>query len=328
MKYPVPQKGDKFLWIRFGAFGDLLEALADAYSIKQKFPYIKLSFMTLDKYVEIVQSQPYVDEVIVGEKTPLAVMFQTAKLMRMKKYDWVGSTFKGGHMPIMAWLSGIKNRLGDTSYWSFLQTANIYDWTKACGINLFRRTEKSLFATDSNIQFAKKILAPLEGKKKIFCVIGSNDADKMWPLSHWIELLKPLAQENWGIVINGYGTREEKMAGKIQTAVNSDNVLNLVSKYNIMQLIAVAGECQLAVGNDSGPLHAAALCGVPSVGIFDYIPPKEIGFNAPWVTSVIAINENLQTFYAKRRNGEALAEITPEIVRRKIDELAEKWTDI
>ncbi|MBQ0055875.1 MAG: hypothetical protein KBS54_07035, partial [Synergistaceae bacterium] len=207
----------------------------------------------------------------------------------------------------------------------FLETANIYDWTKAHGINLFQRTEKSLFASEENIAFAKNILAPLQDKKKIFCVIGASSINKMWPTEHWIDFLKPLAEAGWGIVLNGYGPTEQAVADKIADALPQTNTLNLVGKLNFVHMIGVASACQIAAGHDTGPLHLVALCGVPTVGIFDYIQPIEAGYNVPWLVFAVARAERLQTFYHKKRNANVLAELKVEKVREKFDELVEKY---
>ena len=324
-KYSVPQDREKFLWVRFGSLGDVLQALASAYLVKKRFPDIKLCFMTRREYADVVKSQPYIDKVVLGEKTPNTVLKQTAAMLHEEKFDWIASTFKGAHMPVLSWLGQVKNRLGDSHYLPFLDTANVYKWAEAHGIDLRSRKEKSCFATEESTAFARQILAPLNRKKKIFCVIGASSVEKMWPAEYWIEFLKPLAAKGWSMVINGYGEREQAVADKIAENLPDENVLNLVGKLNYVNMIGIASECQIAVGNDTGPLHLAALCGIPTVGIFDYIQPVDVGYNMPWLTFAVAREEKLQTFYAKKRDASVLAELKPEKVREKFDELAEKF---
>jgi len=323
-KVSLPQPGDKFLWVRFGSLGDVLQALSEAYLVKKKFPDIKLCFMTRQEYADVAKSQPYIEEVVIGEKSPSSVLKQTANMLHEHKFDWIASTFKGAHMPFMAWRSGIKNRLGNSKFLPFLETANIYKWGNANGIDFHARTEKSCFPTVKSTKFAKEILSPLDGKKKIFCVIGASTVEKMWLTASWIEFLTPLVNDGWSVVLNGYGEREQKVADEIADHLPRENVLNLVSKLNYVNMIGVVSECQIAVGNDTGPLHMAALCGIPTVGIFDYIQPIEVGYNMPWLNFAVAREEKLQTFYAKKRQQSVLAEIEPQAVWEKFDELVLK----
>jgi heptosyltransferase-2 len=61
-------------------------------------------------------------------------------------------------------------------------------------------------------------------------------------------------------------------------------MLNLAGRTNIHETAALLERCDLFVGNDSGPMHIAALMGVPVVAIFGpsnsrawgpYTPPME-----------------------------------------------------
>lgn len=314
-----PGDKDKFLWVRFGALGDVLQALTCVSLVKEKFPEVKMSFLTTPPYVEIVKSQPYIDEVLCGEKRPLGIMFETIKALRKNRYDWVGSTFKGSHIVFLNLLSGIKNRLGDSSYFPFLQTGNIYEWANSNNINLHDRSYPSICATEENMIFSKKLFSPYVGKKKLFAVIGASKESKKWPLNNWIEFLRPLIADDWTIVLNGHGHKECLFAESIIKEVGRDSILNLVNKLDYMQMAAVVRECDVAVGNDSGPLHMAALSGVPTIGIYDYIQPLEVGYSMPWFSSVISREESLQTFYTKRRSQSLLAEISAKDVLQKFD---------
>ena len=320
-EYPVPNQGESFLYARMGGLGDVLEALADAYEIKKKFPGIKLIFMTQKMYASLAESQPYVDETVVGHKEPFSVVLKTIQMFRKRKFDWSASTYKGTHLTIMNYLGGIKYRLGCSLYAPFLETANLYKWAANFGINLRKRNGRCIFAPEESLMYAKKILEPLGGKKKLFCVIGASSDTKMWPLENWIRFLDPLAKSGWIFVLNGYGKREAEFAQKIEAAFGNDKVLNLVGKLNFVRMIGIVSECQAAVGNDTGPLHMAALCGIPTVGIFDYVLPVDFGYNIDNFRYVVARNEQLQVVYQKKREQALLLKIQPETVWEVFNEL-------
>lgn len=316
--YAPPKQNDKFLWVRFTSLGDVLQALSAAFLIKQKFPDISMSFLTTPLFVDIVRSQPYIDDVICGEKKPLSVLLKTAEQIKNKKYDYVASTFKGAHMALMAYMSKIPCRLGSSKHFSFLETANVYDWARSFGIDLHERSTPSIFTTVGYSAIAKELVAPMAGKKKMFTVIGASSESKMWPLDNWEAFIRPLADVGWGFVINGYGHRELDFAEALQRRLPGVAMVNLVGKLDYLEMAAVARECDAAVGNDTGPLHLAALSGVPTVGVFDYLPPIEVGYTMPNFACVAARNEPLQTFYAKRRSQTLLAEIPADRVLEKL----------
>ncbi len=51
-------------------------------------------------------------------------------------------------------------------------------------------------------------------------------------------------------------------------------------------MAAVAKSCTAAVGNDTGPLHLAALGGTPTLGFFGVTDAWEMNFRMPWFREV------------------------------------------
>jgi ADP-heptose:LPS heptosyltransferase len=51
-------------------------------------------------------------------------------------------------------------------------------------------------------------------------------------------------------------------------------------------MAAVAEACTVAVGNDTGPLHLAALTGTPTLGFFGVTDAYGVNFRMPWFREV------------------------------------------
>jgi len=91
-------------------------------------------------------------------------------------------------------------------------------------------------------------------------------------------------------VLNGYGPVEEAFGRKIESSLASANVLNLVGELDFKKMSGVALQCTLAIGNDTGPLHLAALGGVPTIGLFNH-PAKDSAqdlLSVPWFQELCA----------------------------------------
>ncbi|MCL1876291.1 MAG: glycosyltransferase family 9 protein [Synergistaceae bacterium] len=315
-----PQKGERFLWVRFGALGDALQAAADAFLVKKKFPGVSMSFLTTPIYHDILIAQPYIDEVIFGNKKSISELFSTARLLREKKYDWIGSTYRGGHMSLLSLLGGVSKRIGDSRYFQFINSYNVYDWGIKHGFSFNDRSEPCIFAAPGSMENASVILHDLRGKK-IFAVIGASLEAKILPVENWIKILAPLVNDGWSAVLNGHGEKENEMAMQIVDGIGAESrnrVLNLVGKLNFAQMSGVALSCDIAVGNDSGPLHMAALGGIPTIGISDYILPKEVGYSMPWFTPITAYDKPLGKRKTRHRSRRALANIPTEDIINKI----------
>ncbi|MCL1941110.1 MAG: glycosyltransferase family 9 protein [Synergistaceae bacterium] len=319
----TPQSGERFLWVRFKSLGDALQSAADAFLVKSKFPGVSMSFLTTPIYRGIIAAQPYIDEVICGNKRTLSELFSTARLLREKKYDWIGSTYRGGRMPWLSLLGGVKNRIGDSRYFQFINSCNVYDWGAAHGFSFYDRNEPCIVAPADSMENASKVLHDLPGKK-IFAVIGAGLEAKILPAENWIKILPPLISDGWSVVLNGHGEEENELAARIIDGIgakNAEKVLNLAGKLDFVQMSGVALSCDIAVGNDSGPLHIAALGGIPAIGIFDYIPSPKFGYSMPWFTPITAYDKPLGNLKNRHRSRSAIANIPPEVIVNKIREL-------
>ena len=65
------------------------------------------------------------------------------------------------------------------------------------------------------------------------------------------------------------------------------------------------------MGNDTGPLHLAALSGVPTIGIADYDQFKKICLDLPWFSGLSAAS-GLNFAKSGKRSKKLLSGISPE----------------
>jgi ADP-heptose:LPS heptosyltransferase len=147
------------------------------------------------------------------------------------------------------------------------------------------RDRVAIFTAQEDRERARVMLSSLPGKK-LFAIIGASKPQKFWPVRHWIEFLTPLVTEGWGVVLNGHGEKEARTASEIESALPSSAVLNLVGQAPFPLMAAVAEACTAAVGNDTGPLHLAALVGTPTLGFFGVTDAWGMDFRMPWFREV------------------------------------------
>ena len=62
-----PRDGDRVLWIRFSAFGDVLQSAASACAFKRAYPGVRLTFLTRSEYGDILGKHPYIDDLLCPE---------------------------------------------------------------------------------------------------------------------------------------------------------------------------------------------------------------------------------------------------------------------
>ncbi len=105
--------------------------------------------------------------------------------------------------------------------------------------------------------------------RPVVCVHpGVGNVMRQWPIEHYLRLVERLTVEA-GTRVLLIGARDERELGERIVAGVSDpaSVLSVVGETSLADLPALLAACVLFVGNNSGPKHIAAACGVPTVGI-------------------------------------------------------------
>jgi heptosyltransferase II len=100
---------------------------------------------------------------------------------------------------------------------------------------------------------------------------GAVGAGKAWPVEHYAQLARALANDGVSIWVLG-GPNETILAKQIVSA-GSDRMRDLTSN-NLRNAIVALAAADAAVTNDSGLMHIAAAIGTPTVAIF--------GPTSPW----------------------------------------------
>jgi heptosyltransferase III len=125
------------------------------------------------------------------------------------------------------------------------------------------------------IMFAEKSLAPLRDCDFVAINIGGKVASKDWGDDNWMELFALMAVRYANLALVFFGSADEfDRSGRLAAAWPGPR-LNLCGRLAPRESAAAMRRALLFVGHDSGPLHLAAVVGVPCVGIFGtYNRPK------------------------------------------------------
>ncbi|MDR0648428.1 MAG: glycosyltransferase family 9 protein [Synergistaceae bacterium] len=313
--WPHPKAGDKVLWIRLSAFGDVLQAAASAHRFRLKYPDVSLTFLTKAGYADILKIQPYVDDLILWDikKRPFD-FFRVLREVRERRFDWLFSMHRVFSSALIALFSGIPHRYGYNRGMQFCYKSTHYEFFSTASVDLDNRDIPSIFTTQEGREEARNLLAPLP-QKKLFAVIGASKPQKFWPVRHWIEFLRSILPDGWGVVLNGHGDEEAKTAKSIEDALGSSAVLNLVGRMSFPLNAAVAEASTVAVGNDTGPLHLASLVGTPTLGFFGVTDAYAVNFRMPWFRD-IKVSCPLVGCWNYSCPKECLADITPDQAAR------------
>ncbi|ALO46075.1 glycosyltransferase family 9 protein [Pseudohongiella spirulinae] len=117
--------------------------------------------------------------------------------------------------------------------------------------------------------------APLaDPRPKVVVHAGAGKLYKKWPVSHYSDLCRDLLDGGFIVFLIGHGADDEETNSSIISNLpDSADCYNLSGQFDLSRLAGLIVQCQLMVGNDSGPSHLGSALGVPGVVIFG---PTEI----------------------------------------------------
>jgi heptosyltransferase I len=132
-------------------------------------------------------------------------------------------------------------------------------------------------------------LRPPGRRLRVFVHPHAAKPAKVWPAPAFVALLERLARERpVECLINSGHRREWAAAAGLWARLIARGVRArvVVRDRSYRRLADVLSGCDLALGNDSGPLHFAALLGVPTVVVYGPYPWREFG--PPWRSTPVA----------------------------------------
>ncbi|MDX1804018.1 MAG: glycosyltransferase family 9 protein [Alcanivorax sp.] len=97
--------------------------------------------------------------------------------------------------------------------------------------------------------------------------VGATKYHKMWHPQQFALLCQRARRLGLTPVLIGAGSKDREQIARVQECLTHP-VINLCDQLDLAQLIALLCDSLAFVGNDSGPMHLAAACGLPTLGLF------------------------------------------------------------
>jgi len=306
-----PPAADRILIIRLGALGDVVRTIPSAHALRALYPGAHLGWLVESGARGVVETAGVVDEVIVfprealmgviREADALALWRRLARFvaeLRRSRFEIVldfHGLLKSG---LLARLSGAPTRIGYgwkgarelsqlfTNRHVDLPTGPLsrYDRNAALlgALTPDVRLPDGPFLAASRLARARLGDAAAGGFVLIHPGSSPGAAHKRYPPSAWADVARQLGAQGLDCrVVAGPDRDEQRRAERIVR--ESRGVARLAPETRSFDdLLAIIGRCSIFVSGDTGPLHAASLCGVP---VLQLLGPTDPVQNAPWAGS-------------------------------------------
>lgn len=280
--------------------GDMLCSLPLFAALRKKFPSASITLVASPINYEILFSDinPYIDDVLVFNKSTIFHLLRFFKKLRSKKFD-IGvvpstvSISRTSHF--INYVSGAKIRVGVrrlnekiNKVEFLLNVKSDFDWDK-----------KSLHQTERNLDIVRQIDCNLtvEEKKKVGIVLsdeekifaedfvnknfpdksklllafhpGAGKAQNRWSADNFVELITRLYDYYKCNILITSGVIDTRVTDYVTEKLSKKNIKYVViEKPTIRNISAVLTKTDLYITNDTGTMHVAAYVNANVIGLF------------------------------------------------------------
>jgi ADP-heptose:LPS heptosyltransferase len=291
---------ERILVVRLASIGDVVRATAVVKALKAKYPQATIDFLTTRVTLPVLKDNPRLGSIYTLEDLPF-----------LPTYDWMINLQRVAPPP--SFLEGADQTFEEIlRFLSYRVTSKVITGRhfqagrESSCVNLFHcRTEMEELFLSALLPYSHARVADTEinlngDRRKVLREFGLPPGDKLLGIflgtnssggddggqrTYSIEFVEKLANSftpGLTIVIVGqssYKTADEK--ARYDAFIKSHpNVIDLVDKTNLEELLYVIKGLKLFISCDSGPLHIAMALGVPVIGLYVNAADFRI---APWL---------------------------------------------
>lgn len=291
--YKTLPSAPSILIILMGSIGDVARGLCLVSHIKNHLPDSRVTWLVEPLCSEVVRLHPRIDKMIVFNrpKNILGIRDLYKELSR-EHFDVTLDLQRHLKSGFFSFLSGAKRRIGFNRRnsgefnWIFnnehipyisneLDLPKLHHYlkfTKYLGIPDSASLDFGFSGLDEKFNLPDRVAEI--NTPFIVVVMGSSWESKDWFFEGYYQLVKNILSSMGRRVVLMGDASQVSSAKKLFQKLGSHEVINLVGKTSIFELVAVLKAAAAGVGPDSGPGHLAAAMGTPYVSLFGPTSPK------------------------------------------------------
>ena len=327
---------NRVLLVRLGSLGDIIHTIPAAAAIRRAYPSAAIDWLVDVRHRELLDLVPVIDRRISINTSNLGSLRSGVSEIRRAKYDVVLDLQGLLKSAVLARLSGAPRVIGFPAELLRERAARLFysetsgeaaphvidknlSMLKAVGVRI---PDVEFPLDDRNPTIADDVRTSLGiSRGDRFAIINPGAAwpNKRWPPVYFAEVTRGLAERHGLRSLVLWGPGEEQIAQDVVIAAGG--IAAMSPRTTVADLVSLTRAAALMISGDTGPMHIAAACGTPLVGIFGPTDPQR---NGPWVEDdLVATRYRACACHYQRQcriSGWCLLDISP----REVLDLAER----
>lgn len=300
----------RILIVKLGSIGDVVHTLPAAASLRSALPEARIAWAVDTRASEILRDSPAIDSLVeldtgAWRRQPLTHRTWSEARTRLREIHGVDvaidfqGLIKSG---LIALASRAKRRVGFEARDRREKLSGLFLTEQAQTAHFRNVIDKNLAlasAVTPNVRTGPPYEFPISISQDDHAFASDLAADgpvsfalvnpgggwptKLWPPGCYARVADWLWAEFGMRSLVTFGPGEERLADSVASSARSGMARPVPS--TLKQFAALALRAELFIGGDTGPLHIAAACGAPIVGLYGPTSPERNGpFNPEDVT--------------------------------------------
>jgi len=266
----------KFLLIRFSSIGDIVLTSPVIRCLKQQVPDAEVHFLVKDRFLPVVQHNPYIDKVqVLAHSWELMI-----EELRSENYDHIIDLHHNAKTLRVKSALKVKvhsfYKLNIQKYFltafkiNFLPKVHIVDryldTVKSFGV---KNDGKGLDYFISKEEEIRKQDIPASHSAGYYAlVIGAAHGTKRWPVHKWKSFCE---QVKHPVIL--LGDQTDAARGEEIAAIDPDKIYNACGKFSLNESADIIRRSKLVISNDTGLMHIAAAYKKPVISLWGNTVP-------------------------------------------------------
>ncbi len=283
--------------LRLSAIGDVCHAVAAVQAIQRYYPKAKISWIIGKVEAMLLKDLPGVELIVFDKKLGLGAYSDLRDKLKGQQFDVLLHMQVALRANVASLFIPARRKIGFD--WSrakelhalFMreriapqQQPHVLDgfagFARHLGVPFLQNPQDKpqwqMPITDEHRSWAKAQLSSATTRHLVICPAASK-AERNWLPVRYAAIADYAATQGFSVYLCGGPTPMEQQLAKDIKAQAQTNIIDLVGKTSLKQLLALLEQASVVLAPDTGPAHMAVTVGTPVIGLYGHSNPGRTG---------------------------------------------------
>ncbi len=276
--------------LRLSAIGDVCNAIAVVQMIQVQWPNTKITWITGALEATLLEDLPNVEVLIFNKKHGNKAYLNIWKQLSGRRFDALLHMQTALRASIVSLGIKAKYKLGfdaqrSSDMQSFFINHKVPSPTSVHVLDGFKAFALALGLEDKaltwNIPIKQQELdwaeQQINGKPTVVIVPATSKSYKNWNAEGYAQVIVHLVEKGFQVILAGSPAQIEIDLASDVVKLCQTNIINLVGKSSLKQMLALLKKSMLVIAPDTGPAHMAVAVNTPVIGLYAHHNPQRSG---------------------------------------------------